>query len=657
LWHFLPQHKLAYNNSLITNFISWGKLMRQFTLSERLRYRFDNIMSRGVIALIGWLFIVTLLMVVAVSLVVRITGSSPDDGEGFLNTAWTSFMHAIDAGTIAGDTPDNELFVFLMVIMTAGGIFIFSTLIGVLSAGLNERLEELRKGRSFVVEQNHTIILGWSVQIFSIIEQLVIANESQRRACIVILAEKDKVEMEDEIRARIPDLKTTRVVCRTGSPIDLTDLEIVNPNDARAVIILAQDTSDPDAHVIKSILALTNNPARKDANYHVVAEIRDPQNLEVARMISPNRVEVLPVSELISRITVQTCRQSGLSVVYIELLDFEGSEIYFKQPDPSLHQKSFGEALLSFEASCLIGLRSKDGKTQINPPMNTSIQPTDSLILIAEDDNKIQLSQRGTVQEGAIVKQAHQPRTPEKTLILGWNRRAPLMINELDSYVAPGSELTVLAEVENIAEIIAEECGSLRNQSVKVEIGSTTARRTLNDLDIPIYNHVIVLSYTDFLAPQDADARTLITLLHLRDLAEKAGKDFSIVSEMLDSRNRELAEGTRADDFIISDRLISLMLSQVSENRELMAVLTDIFDPEGSEIYLYPASDYVQTGTAVSLYTIFEAARQRGETMIGYRLVREATQKEHAYGVYVNPNKAKQVTFQPEDRIIVLSEG
>ena len=55
---------------------------------------------------------------------------------------------------------------------------------------------------------------------------------------------------------------------------------------------------------------------------------------------------------------------------------------------------------------------------------------------------------------------------------------------------------------------------------------------------------------------------------------------------MLDHRNRELAEVTQADDFIVSDRLISLMLSQLSENEELNAVFDELFNPEGSEVYL-----------------------------------------------------------------------
>lgn len=166
---------------------------------------------------------------------------------------------------------------------------------------------------------------------------------------------------------------------------------------------------------------------------------------------------------------------------------------------------------------------------------------------------------------------------------------------------------------------------------------------------------MIVLAYNN-LEPQQADARTLVTLLHLRDIAGSDKTPFSIVSEMLDLRNRELAEVTGVDDFIISEHLVSLMMSQLSENASLFAIFTDIFDPEGSEIYLKPVTDYVKAGIPLNFYTVLEAARQRGETAIGYRITAEVSSVDKGYGVHTNPKKSATVTFSPHDRIIVIAE-
>lgn len=125
---------------------------------------------------------------------------------------------------------------------------------------------------------------------------------------------------------------------------------------------------------------------------------------------------------------------------------------------------------------------------------------------------------------------------------------------------------------------------------------------------------------------------------------------------MLDLRNRDLAEVTKADDFIVSDKLISLLMSQVSENKYLMSVFEDLFDADGSEIYLKPISDYIKAGEKIDFYTIIESAKRKGQTAIGYRIVEQAHDNTKAYGVVVNPLKSKELTFSINDKLIVLAE-
>jgi voltage-gated potassium channel Kch len=638
--------------------------MDKFTWRDRLRYRFDNTMARGTAAIIGWLFVITLIVLLVISLLGVLTGSTTasngEEARSLPEMFWASLMHSVDSGALGGDGTTNLVFILLMTVSTLFGIFILSILIGILTNAINTKVEDLRKGRSVVIESDHTVILGWSSQIFSIISELVAANQNRPNACITILSEQDKVEMEDEIHSRIRNTGKTRIVCRTGSPIDMADLQLVNPADARSIIILSGEADDPDAHVIKSILALTGPARHRSKPYHIVAEIQSADNLEVAQLVGRNEAVFLPVSDLISRIAVQTCRQSGLSIAYMELLDFGGDEIYF-QEEPALVGKTFGQALMVYETSALIGIRTKDGKVQLKPPLDTVIQSGDKVIAVSEDDDTIVVSGKSTpdlrIDSNAIAKAVTRQPKPEHTLILGWNQRGTLMINQLDSYVAPGSTVMIVAESGDVESSIAQDCANLQNLKVTFRASSTTNRRVLDELNIQQYDHIITLSYMDTMEPQDADARTLITLLHLRDMGEKLGRSFSIVSEMLDARNRDLAEVTRADDFIVSDKLISLMLSQIAENRELMDVLMDLFDPDGAELYLKPAGDYVRLGQPVNFYTITEAACQRDEIAIGYRLQHESGNAEASYGVHINPVKSEMVTLAEDDKIIVLAEN
>jgi voltage-gated potassium channel Kch len=623
------------------------------SFKQKFQYWFDNMMSRGIAAQIGLLAVFSLAIIFAVTLFVKLIGAAPE--RGFLELAWIGLMRTLDAGTMGGDT-GPWTYLLSMLVVTLGGVFVVSALIGVLSAGVEDKLAELRKGRSIVLEENHTVILGWSPQVFTIVSELVIANENQKRPAIAILADHDKVEMEEEISVRVPDLKNTRVICRSGSPIDPADLAIVRPQTARSIIILPQGDM-PDASVVKAILALTHFREGRAEPYHIVTQVRNSRTLDVLKLVGTrDHITPLVTGDLIARVTAQTSRQSGLSVVYTELLDFGGDEIYFHD-EPGLEGKTYGEAVSAFEDSTVIGMQTADGIVSLNPAMETRFAFGDKVIAISADDDTIKLSAPGNAQvDGSAMWGAYEatPPKPERVLILGWNSASPVIIHELDHYVIPGSGVLVVAGED--PEEVRSECAGLVNQKLDVRKGDTTDRRLLDKLDVESFDHVIVLADSRF-EVQMADARTMITLLHLRDISLRDETPFSIVSEMLDLRNRELMESAKVDDFIVSDHLVSLLTTQLAENPRLEAVFTDLFDPEGCEIYLKPVGDYVTTGAQVNFYTVVESARRRGETALGYRLLRESDDAGKSYGIHTNPKKSEMVTFADEDKVIVLAEN
>ena len=629
------------------------------SISQKLKYEFDNLMSRGTPAMILMLFILSLVIVFVAGAVITIAGFRQDGSEpiSFAEAAWESLMRTLDSGTMGGDTGTG--FRVVMLFVTLGGVFIVSALIGVLNNGLEAQMDRLRKGRSKVLEMNHTLILGWSPQVFTVLNELMIANENQKNARIVVLADVDKVEMEDEIRERVEVKGKARIICRNGSPIDPNDIEIANPQDAKSIIVLPPENEDPDTDVIKTVLAITNTANRRQGKYHIVTQIRNQKNLDVLKMVGAHDiVQAVLTGDLIARVVAQTSRQSGLSLVYTELMNFGGDEIYFKH-ELALEGKTYGDALLAYEESCVMGLRKADGKILLSPAMDSIIEKGDQVFVLSADDDTIHLSSLSSLPinksllrfGGTQIKPQ-----PEKCLILGWNRSGTTIVHELDNYVPKGSQVTVVADVYNIEKQIRAQGGKLINQKLTVLEGETTDRDLLDSLDVQEYDHVIVLAYST-LEPQEADAKTLVTLLHLRDMAEKDETPFSIVSEMLDLRNRELAEAAQVDDFIVSEHLVSLMMSQLSENADLFDVFTDIFDPEGAEIYLKPIADYVTVGQSVNFYTVVEAAKSRGETAIGYRTTAEANDAGKSYGVHTNPKKSENVTFTAQDKVIVIAEN
>ncbi len=626
-------------------------------LGARLRYAFDKSMAAGPIALMGWLAVISLAVIVAASAILALLRIAPEGGNSlsFGEAMWESLMRTLDSGTMGGDAGWG--FRVVMLAVTLGGIFIVSALIGVLSTGLEGKLDELRKGRSEVLEKDHTIILNWSASIFDIISELTIANQSRRRPRIVIMADRDKVEMEDEIAQKVPNLKNTRIICRSGDPTDLGDLGITSPQTSRSIIVLSPDAEDPDSRVIKTVLALVNDPRRRPEKYQIAAEIRDAKNVELARVVGGPEVQLVLADDLIARIVVHSSRQSGLSAVYSELLDFDGCEIY-TQAQPAIVGSSFGDALMAYDTSILMGLCDAAGKVYLNPPMETQIQSGMKAILIAEDDAAIKVTASpSSVDHTAIALYRRTEKAAERTLLLGWNRRGPIIAFELSRYVAPGSVLTIAADTPELQDEVGALLISGSNLQVEYGIVDTASRAALEGLDIPSYDHVLVLGYSDHFDAQATDTRTLVTLLHLRKIAEESGSHINVVSEMIDVRNRELAEVTRADDFVVSNKLVSLMLAQASENENIGAIFEDLLDEQGSEIYMRPAEAYLELGQPITFYTVTEACRRRGEVAMGYVRKRQETADDprNMGGVVVNPKKSEALTYEAGDRIIVLA--
>lgn len=637
--------------------------MGRISMFNKLQYAFDNAMSKGSITIIKWLGIISVFLILSISFFVWIAAIAPD--KNFIELIWMSLLRTLDAGTMGGDT-GTWPFLISMLVVTFLGIFVISTFIGLITTGIGSRLETLQKGKSKVIEAGHAVVLGWSEQVFAIISELIEANRSKKKACIVIMSNKDKMEMEDEIRHRVKEFGTTRIVCRQGNPTFFKDLEIVNLDAAHSIIILASDKDKTDSNAIKTILAITNAPNRdKDKIYYIVAEIQDRKNAHVIKesvaISGRDEVELVVIGDKISQIIAQTCRQSGLSAVYAELFSFSGNEIYIKN-QPELNNKIFSDILMAYEECSVIGLHQKGMSPKLLPSLNTYIQDGDKIIVIAEDDANIFVSTDNNNYSEKINKNAiHllEPARPttEQTLILGWNEKAYPIIKELDKYVAPGSKVTVVATFEKDEKVINELCSSLKNQKVTLICGDTTDYDFLKKLNIEEYNHVIVLPYFDVPDIQKADTKTIITLLHLRKIADSTNQSyqFSVVSEMLDIRNRDLAEVTHPDDFIVSNKLIAQILAQVSEDKELNAVFEDLLNPEGAEVYFKLAENYVALNQKVNFYTVVEAVKRRNEIAIGYRKYSEV-QTPPKYGVYINPKKSEEIIFEKWDRIITLSE-
>ena len=614
--------------------------MKKPGFRARLSYLFDKAMAKGTIALVALLFLITAAVVVIAGVFGALLHGDASAGV----TIWQSLMHALDAGTLAGDDTGNIGYLVVMSVVTVCGIFVTSILIGIISTGFEQKLFDLRKGASKVIENGHVVIIGFNDGIYTILSELIEAGANQKRNCIVVVGEQEKETMEELIKGHIKDCKTTEIIVKSGKLTEEFLLERASLETSRSIIINQQD----DFTVIKIILAVVSYLKAHHAfefGPYMTAMIHQKENLDVAKIAGEGKAEVLFFQDALSRIIAHTCRQPGLSLVLTEFFDFSGDEFYFEN-FPELAGKNFGDILNLFECSTVVGIQHQGG-VMLNPPMDIVLDASDLVIHLAEDDNT---SKPGKSLPDINLSAACTRNTPQseknRLLILGCNQYLPDILAELDQYAERGTVITVADSV--LSQSVTENSYiNIRLNQIECDIFK---RSVLESLLQEGTENILLLS--DLECDNDeADAKTLMLLIQLRDIEGKSDIHFNLTSEMRSIDNQKLATVANVNDFVVGSTITNLIIAQVSQNRRLAPLFEDLLDADGSELYMKKASRYVQPGRMVDFYTITEIAKKRNEIAIGYKKV-----SDEGIQIKTNPKKSELVQFGEADYLIVIAQ-
>lgn len=613
-------------------------MKKKKSLRERISYWFDRVMTKGPVAMSILLLAATTIIVGIVGIIAHFVA---EEGNVFYQV-WNSLMHTLDPGVLSGDQPDNVPYVFMMFLATLCGLCLTSVLISIISTGVENKLRDLRKGTSVVLEEDHTVVVGFDDNIYTLLKELIEANSNKKRACIVVLGNQPKEVMEDAIAAHIADTRTTTIICRSGKLHEPYCLGLCSVDTCKSVIVNVHD----DAETVKVLLALSTYLKGKTLVHPdlcIVAYLQDRFCEEAARVAADRRAKIVCIQDTISRIIANTCRQHGLSAVLTELFNFGGHEMYIESI-PALEGKTFHQALMSFANATAVGICDSKG-ARLNPPMDTVIGKGDRIVIIEEDDGSYICHPPKTVDESALsTAQAVEAEANDHLMVLGSNNKLPLILAEYNKYVSPHTRVTI---VDNELS----ESGLGTHENLDINVYPTAITRDLLARFVDNGNNNMLLLNDDSLEAEASDSQTLLRLILLRDISDKTGTHLTITTEMCNTDNQRLAMQARVDDFVISTDFISLLMAQISEEPDLKALIDDLLDEDGSELYLKPAADYVPLGKEVDGYTVTESAARKGEIFVGYR--RAGGDRR----TYMNPPKGDPVTFERGDMIVVVSEN
>ncbi|VEH03144.1 TrkA-C domain [Slackia heliotrinireducens] len=622
--------------------------MKNATAQQRFRYWFDNLMSRGTKSLLLVLGVITAVVVIIGGLISVALGGPDGSGESSVGgSIWFTLMHAINTGVLAKEE-GTVVYLFVMTIVTLVGIFITSFLIGTISNGIKDKVADLQRGHSPVIEKGHVVIIGFDENATSILEELILANANQKDAVVVVMADKEKTAMEHIIRDRIEDVGNTRIICRSGKPDSVSDLKVCSLDTCKSIIVNLPD----DFMTVKTILAcesLLDELGNKDA--YITAVIRDREVLGPAKIAGGDRVEILNFQKTIGRLMVQASRHPGMSSILSELLSFKGNEIYVEDI-PAAVGKNIREINLSLPTSTAIGIV-HNGQNILNPPTDQTVQAGDQLILLAHDDDATRMQEPAVPETSAYQLEPNVSEAPHTMLVLGYSDMLKQILLEEDAHSAPGSRAIVAAEPGKIDTDMMPNPDELTNITLDMRECKIYSRKVLERLVAEGPSCILLMSDPE-LDGEEADARTIMLQLQLTDIGEDIGADIPLTIEMNSTRNQRLSQMMRATDFVVSSRVVAKMMVQVAEERRKKDILNDLLSDGGSAVYMKPITRYVHVDKPVDYYTLGASAARYGEIAIGYKKV---DNEDGSFETVVNPRSKEAMTFDENDDIIVIARG
>ena len=380
-----------------------------------------------------------------------------------------------------------------------------------------------------------------------------------------------------------------------------------------------------------------------------------------------------------------------------------GSEFYF-DTWPELYGKTFKEITVRFDDAIPVGFRSGGGDVRINPENDDIYQEGEEILVLAEDDDSYQPNDglypltagecAGGEEECLISNDAIRP--PEKVLFCGWRRDMSDLISQLDEFVPPNSELWLLNQIPaNMREERLLDGGNkselrLKNLTIKNVVGNHIIRRDLKriwntnahgeytgeKITLDEFDSILILSDETAMKSGEkgstsSDSRSLAAVLIIQDMMDKMyevkKKKFASnpemikppcvpVSEILDTRTKSLLNVANCKGYVLSNQIVSSVMAQVAEEKDINIVLSELFSSAGSETYIRSIEKFVDLDEedTLSFWDVVLKARQYREVVVGYKPANLdfADAKE----LIINPpNKSLPRRWEKGDKIVTFS--
>ena len=391
-----------------------------------IKYSFNKAFEKDLLYLIVFFIFLSIIGVTFISSLIFILQKIGllSENNFFTENLWQGFKLFFDRNAIFNLSDKNTfLDYFFKFNITIFGILIFSSVIGIVTNLISNRIEELRSGKTKIEEENHIIFFNFSRRLVPLITELCKAYENEKQS-FVIVSDEDSLIVMEKIRSVIKIPKNITMLARKGAAWQKSVLDRINLEKAKQVIILKPDISelfktemDCDVEVGKSLSSIIGSKEYNKSPCKILSEFHNERtgmahilystdiwSKAVAKLGNDLVPAIISSNELKSDILSQCTNTPDLTEIYDNLFGYEGSEIYFVDPEnikfKDVLNKNIGKNIKDLNRLCdniiVIGFFLNDQSTRrtrnkifLNTPIDFPLTKGFGIVCIAKDEDQI----------------------------------------------------------------------------------------------------------------------------------------------------------------------------------------------------------------------------------------------------------------------------
>jgi hypothetical protein len=575
-----------------------------FKVFQYATFYFDDMLIQGSSRLIAVLALVSSVFILFVSFFTWQLNLS--EHSNYIELFWALMMRSI--------TPDyfdieksGYAFALIALMMTIFGIFILSTLIGLINTIIDSKINQASEGTQTFPFEDHFVIVGWSARVPTILEELINKNDAVFTSKVLVLLPYELKDDLPELIKLTASKPGVRIFYRVRDLLLENTYLNANMEKAKSVLIIGNESKFQGNYRLKILLGVRSYLDNKfNSKADIIIEVKDHANVELFNTASSGRVIPVSLSDIPARLMVQTIQQPSLPSIYEELFSFEGNEIYIGRPDTNEYIRFFDGGSVKFSTlkksflkASVFGIAKPNGKINISPDADYFVSLEDRLISISEDKisfdtsfspNIAKHSETQKVASKFKILEAQDSKNELSILLLGFSLKhdvviesiigSPLKINKLVIALPEGTEF-------NKKNINQEIC----NDYIQIIHGKTDDKDFIHSLDIDKFTNIII-THTGLDQAGDEDSATMRTLLYIKGLLGSGPLQPHITMEMTIGRNRDLVRFGDSSDFVVSESISSKVFAQYIDAPDRRIVISELLNLGKSDIVMISISEF-----------------------------------------------------------------